>query len=371
MESSRPTVRSIAAALGLSRATVSNALRGHPGVKAKTRQRVQKEAAKLGYSAHPFAAQVMSQLRRSSVNKEIGTLGVLEMHEPDRPAGAAHFHAELLAGAGKRAAASGFATSHWIFGPGSELSLKRLGHILHSRGVRGLVLLPTWSEPDFRELDWSRFTGVYLDYLIQRPALHTVCCDHGLTVFNAMEQARARGYRKPGLVVAHRTNARLHGRWVGAYLAYLHEHPELTPVPPLVVDEADELNPVTFLPWFKKQRPDVVLTHWIGALDQMKSAGAEVPRTHGYICLNLQVAPAHFSGFLQQPKKLGERAAELVISQLTHGESGPPSLPSTTMLPSKWREGATIRIGHVIPTRDHGHTRTGEASPGALNPLDP
>lgn len=343
MASSRPTVRSIAAKLGLSRATVSNALRGHAGVKAETRQRVQAAAAKMGYVAHPFAAQVMSQIRRSAANKELGTLAVLELHEPNRPAGSDRFHAELLAGVKERASVLGFGMSYWKFGPGSDVSLKRLDQILHNRGIRGLVLLPTWSEPDFRELDWSRFTGVYIDYLIQRPALHTVCCDHGLTVFNALEKARERGYRKPGIAIAHRTNARLHGRWVGAFLAYLNEHSELTPVPPLVVDEADELNPVNFLPWFRKQRPDVVLTHWIGALDQMKAAGADVPRTHGYLCLNLQVAPAHFSGFSLQPKKLGERAVELVIAQLAHGESGPPSIPSTTMLPSKWREGATIR----------------------------
>ena len=297
----------------------------------------------MGYVAHPFAAQVMSQLRRHASTKEMGTLAVLELHEPDRPAGAAQFHGELLAGFRKRAAALGFSVGHWKFGAGGDLSLKRLDQILYNRGVRGLALLPTWSEPDFRALDWSRFTGVYLDYLIRRPALHAVCCDHGLTLFTALEKARERGYRRPGLAVAHRTNARVHGRWLGAYLSYLHAHPELALVPPLVVDEADELAPVNFLPWFKQHRPDIVLTHWIGALDQMKVAGADVPRTHGFICLNLQVAPVHFSGFSQQPRKLGERSAELVIAQLAHGEAGPPALPSTTMLPSKWREGTTIR----------------------------
>ncbi len=343
MATSRPTVRSIAAALRLSRATVSNALRGYAGVNAKTRQRVQEAAAKAGYVTHPFAAQVMSQIRRSAANKEMGTLAVLEMHEPHRPFGADRFHAELLAGVKERAATLGFAAKHWLFGAGSDMSLQRLNQILQCRGVRGLVLLPTWSEPDFRDLDWPRFTGVYVDYHIGLPAVHTVCCDHGLTVYNALEKARERGYRKPGIAIAHRTNARLHGRWVGSYLAYLNEHPELTPVPALVADEADELRPVNFLPWFKKHRPDVVLTHWLGALDQMKSAGADVPRNHGYICLNLQVAPANFSGFSLQPKKLGERAAELVIAQLSHGDAGPPLIPSTTMLPPQWREGATIR----------------------------
>ncbi len=343
MATSRPTVRSLAASLGLSRATVSNALRGFAGVNEKTRLLVQREAERVGYVTHPFAAQVMSQIRRSATDKQMGTLAVLELHEPKRPFGSAQFHSELLAGVKERAATLGFAADHCVFGPGSELSLRRLDQILQNRGVRGLVLLPSWSEPNFLELDWSRFTGVYLDYQIQRPALHKVCSDHGFTVFNALEQARARGYRRPGLAIAHRTNARLHGRWVGAYLAYLHEHPELTAIPPLVVDEADELKPVHFLPWFEREKPDIVLTHWLGALEQMKAAGAKVPRTHGFLCLNLQVAPAHFSGFLQQPRQLGARAAELVISQLTHGEMGPPSRPSTTMLPSEWRQGATVK----------------------------
>lgn len=40
--------------------------------------------------------------------------------------------------------------------------------------------------------------------LIKRPALHAVGCDHGLTVFTALEKARERGDRKPGLAIAHR-----------------------------------------------------------------------------------------------------------------------------------------------------------------------
>lgn len=343
MASPRPTVRSIAAALGLSRATVSNALRGYAGVNAETRQRVQTAADEMGYVQHPFAAQVMSQIRRGAADKEMGTLAVLELLEPMRPAGSSFFHADLLTGVKERAASLGFGVFHCKFGPGSELTLRRLNQILFNRGVRGLVLLPTYCEPDFAELDWSKFTGVYVDYLIQRPALHSVCCDHGITVFKALEQACARGYKRPGLTITRRTNARLHGRWVGAYLGYLNEHPELSPVPPLVVDEVDELNPVHFLPWFKNYQPDVVLSHWTGALKQMKSQGAKIPRTHGFICLNLQIAPANFSGFLQQPKLLGARAAELVVSQLSQGEVGPPAMPSTTMLPPKWREGGTIR----------------------------
>lgn len=340
MPTSHPTVRSIAAALGLSRSTVSNALRRQPSVNATTRERVLQAAAAMGYARHPFAAQVMSQLRRGPSKKELGTLGVLELDESERPQGATPFNADLVAGARARAAAMGFAVTQWNFGPANDVSLKRIDQILKWRGIEGLLLLPTWTEPDFRDLNWTRLTGIYVDYSIRQPALHTLCSDHFRTLFNALEKARQLGYRRPGFAVSQRENARLDGRWCGAYLGYLHDHPEMTALAPLVVDE---VKPENFVPWFKKTRPDIVITHWVGAPEQMRAAGAEIPRTHGYICLNLLLAPPHFSGFSLQPKVLGERAVELLISQLAHDERGYPALPSITQVPSCWLEGTTVK----------------------------
>jgi len=100
----RPTVRSIAAALGLSRSTVSNALRGLPGVKIETMHRVQNAAVEMGYSVHPFASEVMSQLRRKIRNMSIGTLAVLEIDEPNLPPVAQNFNGRLFDGIEERAA---------------------------------------------------------------------------------------------------------------------------------------------------------------------------------------------------------------------------------------------------------------------------
>lgn len=340
MAAPRPTVRTIAAALGLSRATVSNALRGYPGVSPITRKRVQAKAASVGYVTHPFAAEVMSQLRRAPSAKRFGTLAVLEMCEPSRPPGATGFNADLLAGVKKRASSMGFGVNYWSYGVDGEVTLKRLDQILHWRGIKGVVLLPTWSEPDFRALNWSRLTGIYVDYLIRNPPLHTVCSDHFRTLFNALEKARKLGYRRLGFAVANGANARIHGRWVAAFLGHMHAHPELQLIPPLV---ADELTARNFLPWFHEHKPDVLVTHWVGAYEQMISAGADIPKTHGFICLNLHPAPSYFSGFMLQPKELGARATELLVSQLTHREWGTPTLPSTTTVPSIWHEGKTVR----------------------------
>lgn len=293
----------------------------------------------MGYAVQPFASAVMSQLRRGGQAKALGTLAVLEMDEPNRPPAAAIFHKRLVEGIEKRAADMGFTAARWIYGGTESLALKRLSQILHWRGIEGLLFLPIWSEPDFRDLDWTRFTAIYIDYLVRHPALHTVSTDHFRTMFVALEKARTLGYRKPGFAVVLRADARLHGRWTGAYLSYLHYFPEMKLVPPLLVDE---INQASFLPWFREYNPDVVITHWLDAPSQMISEGAAIPRTHGYICLNVLPAPPGFSGFDLQPRLLGMRAVELVVSQLMHHDRGVPALPSNTLIPARWVDGATM-----------------------------
>lgn len=340
MAAQRPTVRTLAASLGLSRATVSNALRALPTVKPATRDRVLAEARARGYVAHPFASEVMSQLRRSSKSRQVGTLAILEMDEPGRPPGATGFNLKLCEGIRSRAAQIGFSVSHWKFGEAGGLPLRRLSQILQWRGVHGFLLLPTWGEPDVAGLDWSQITGIYLDYLIRHPPLHTVSSDHYRTAFTALEQARAMGYRRPGLAIPQRANARLNGRWIASYLGYMHDHPGMERLPPLI---EDEIRPENFRPWFREHRPDVVISHWVGAPREMAACGARLPRTHGFICLNVLHAEPGVSGFDLQPGLLGARATELVVSQLAQRERGIPPAPSNTLVPSAWVPGTTVR----------------------------
>lgn len=60
-----PTVRDVAAATGLSTYTVSRALAGAEGVSAKSRERVHKAAAEMGYVAHRAAQELRRNFRSS------------------------------------------------------------------------------------------------------------------------------------------------------------------------------------------------------------------------------------------------------------------------------------------------------------------
>src|SRR5476649_797112 len=283
MATPAPTLRSLARTLGLSRTTVSDALRGSPRVDPNTAARVKKAAREAGYRRNPLAGALMSELRRSRGTAFRGVLAAIDFHEPDRPEYGARFHRELVLGAEARATELGFKVEKFVVG-GAGLSVQRLDSILQSRGIHGVILLPAWDEPDLTNLDWSRFAGIYTDYIIERPALHSVCSDHYRSMLAALQRLAALGYRRPGLLLQKHQDERLQYRWGAAFRAFQESHPTIKPVPPLIVEA---FTREAFTTWFKRHKPDVVLGHNTEAIDCMESCGAEVPATHGFVCLNV------------------------------------------------------------------------------------
>lgn len=339
-----PTLRTLAKALGLSRTTVSEALRGSTCVKPATAQRIREAAHAAGYEPNPLAGAVMSELRRSRGNAFRGVLAAIDLNESDRPTRGANFRQELLRGATKRAAELGFKVESFAAGGGHSVSIVRLNQILQSRGIQGLILLPTWGDPDFSALDWSRYAGIYADYIIERPSLHSICPDHYRSLISALQRLVGLGYRRPGIFLEHHHDERLQYRWQGSFLAFQQNNPRCGNVPPLIANEITEAN---FTPWFKTHAPDVVLGHQSDALTWMRACGARIPKTHGFVSLNLLHSHVPCAGLDQQPALLGSRAAEIVIAKLHRNERGAPQPCSLTTIPALWVDGPTLRPAKV------------------------
>lgn len=325
--------------LGLSRTTVSDALRGSPRVDPATAARVCKVAKEAGYRRNPLAGALMSELRRSRGSAFRGVLAAVDFNEPNRPDPAARYHKELLTGAENRAAELGFKVERFAVGH-AGISVQRLDSILQSRGIHGVILLPTWDEPDLSNLDWTQFAGIYTDYIIERPALHTVCPDHYRSLLSALQRLAALGYRRPGLFLHRHQDERLQFRWSAAFRGFQENRADLRQVPPLMVDQYDRGE---FVRWFKRQQPDVVIGHNTDAIEWMESCGAQVPQTHGFFCLNAQHKTRPCAGLDLQPRTLGARATELLIAQLQRNETGIPEWPLNTTIAARWMEGPTVR----------------------------
>jgi DNA-binding LacI/PurR family transcriptional regulator len=338
LPSSLVTVRSLARILGLSRATVSSALRGTGRVAPETARRVREVAEKSGYRHNPLAGTLMSELRRSRGGTFRGVLATVDLREPDRP-DHGPFHRELIRGAQKRAAELGFNLEQFIVAE-DDLTLPRLDTILQSRGIHGLLLLPSWRAPDFSALSWNRYTAVYTDYNLARPHLHSVCSDHYSSMLTTLETLEARGYQRPGLVIEEGRNERLHRRHAAAFHAFAPSPKGHIPIPALITPE---LSRSTFVPWFERYRPDVVLCHFPVAIEWMEACGARVPQEQGFVCLNVLHKTRPCAALDLQPREIGARGIELVIAQLHRNERGIPASPCRTIISSRWIEGPTVR----------------------------
>jgi len=334
----RPTIRQLAAALRVSRTTVSEALRGLPRVNAQTRARVNAAARAAGYRTNPLASSILSEIRRTRLATFHGVLAAVSMDEPGRPNFEGPFWKDMLQGATNRAAEMGFAIERFIVGQ-HGLSVHRLDTVLQTRGVHGVIIMPAWRKPDFTQMSWTNYTGVYADYLIERPALHSVCPDHPRAMMAAMERLDALGFRRPGLVHLQQESARLQHHWVAAFLAYVNLNPRMAVVPPLLLQE---MAAEPFERWFREYRPDVVLGHRAEMIGWMTGCGARVPETHGFCCLNVHMNTIPCAGIDQQPYQIGVRCTETVISQLYRNEFGIPEHPCNTSVPSRWVDGPTL-----------------------------
>ena len=351
---SSPSLRQLAHELGLSHTTVSEALRGSARVKPETRTKVLKMARELGYKRNPLAGALMSEMRRSRAGTFRGVLAVLDLDGPEgRPEGAARYHLELTKGATKRAAELGFKADAFAVGQGG-LSLERLDTILQSRGIRGIFLLPVRETPDLTRLGWTHFSGIYSDYVIERPGLHAVCPDHYRAMLTALDRLRALGYKRPGLVMNAPHDARLLFRWEAAYHAYQTHHDGMTRLPPLIMNEPHQAD---FIRWFRTVKCDVVLAHNPEVMRWMVAAGARVPETHGFCCLNVLNSGTPCAGLDLLPRLLGARGVELLISQVLCNEVGAPEVPMTTVIPSAWVDGPTVREQVRTETRAPAETK--------------
>jgi LacI family transcriptional regulator len=66
------TLQTVADAAGVSRATVSRALRNHPAIPETTRVRIRKVAAKLGLCENPVLSEAMRHVRsRRGLSREV------------------------------------------------------------------------------------------------------------------------------------------------------------------------------------------------------------------------------------------------------------------------------------------------------------
>lgn len=333
----RVTQTDIAAKLGLTKATVSLALRDDRRISAPTRERVRRAAEELGYRPDP----VLSALARDRWAGHEQGEGSCLIYLVDRRSPNFRQHRRFLPGARAQAEHRGYRME--VFDIGAVGGPEGAARVLRNRGVRGLLVpqLARGSEPGIHELDTRDFTVVCLGVGWERLPHHAVMPDTFEATLRAWAEARERGYRRiGGALGTHAPPAVEDPIRYGASVAAQRLLPARERLP-LWTDELHDRE--SFLRWMKEVRPDVVIGFGHILQTWLLDAGWRVPED--VAISSVLVGPAdtrRLSGSSAMVPELGAAGVDLLISSMHHNEWGPVGRAHRLVLPVDWIEGATL-----------------------------
>lgn len=333
------TLEDIARRGGVSKMTVSLALRGHPHASVATRERLRKLAQEMGYRPNPLIVANMAHLRAGRRTTFAGTIAFMGIGRSPEHASVNSQTRRVYFGAQRRAETLGYRLE-W-FAVGSEApGGRRLGEIFRARGITGVILGANRMLPARYHLDWSAFALAAIGRTEVGQELHRTRGDYYRAVRDSCHLCRTRGYRRIGLTVSREHDTAHHSLHRSALLGCQAEWPASEHVPVLI---ADDWAAGPFLRWVKKFRPEIVIASEDDVKHWLDTAGLRVPEEIALIRPHVNDRSLGIAGFIFDDAGLGSAAVDLVVEQLNHNERGLPDTVKQVLLPGRWFEGKSLR----------------------------
>lgn len=327
----------VAKAAGVSQTAVSLALRNHPSIPGRTRERIRAVAEQLGYRPNPYIAALMKQVRRRRRVVERPTIAYVTSHPEKDGWRQRPIFRRTFDGANKRANELGYKLEEfWLKEPG--MNGDRLGKILWTRSVDGVILAPLPRGRGHVHMKWDRLAVATINFSVVRPNLHRAAHHQMQSLSLAVRRLLKMGYTRIGLAMPTESDARADHNWAASFLFH-EEHKGDQKWPKLVTESWDE---GAFCDWYKLRRPEVVMSTDPEVMRWLARIGVRVPEDVGF--LNLEWGEGHpeCTGIRQNARLVGAAAVALVVEQLEHNQRGLPAHPKTVLIGGEWVEGRTV-----------------------------
>lgn len=336
-----PTLGTLAAHLGVSRMTVSLALRGDPRIRESTRARVVKAAEEFHYRPAPLAAAWMRKVREGGNRLGPPTLAfLLGYTEPgfrENP-----YLQDIWNGARAAARRNGFKIRLLLREEGPD-SLRILRQALADLGPSGVVIGLHGAQ--FRELDlpWETCAWVAMTRTTVHPEFHSVGDDSTVSTRDCFARLVGYGYRRPGFAVFLK-HERVHSYLAtAAFLAFQQQLRSRDRVPVLRLNEPFCAEVVRR--WITRYQPDVLVSP--NALSEpLRQMGYRIPEDLGFCGLGINVHHPEMvgvSGLVSPMGKIGQRSVDFLVSLIYRLELGIPERPYALTVVPEFRRGETLK----------------------------
>ncbi len=309
-------MQDIADAAGVTRMTVSLALRRSAKISAPTRRRIQRISASLGYRVDPLIQRLTTYLGNVHRRQEGQVIAWINDWEERAAWRGYRAYAAMYDGAAARARERGYQLEEfWLREPG--MTPAKLSRIVYQRGIECVIVGPLSRGGSEIKMDWAKFSAVAIGYSMRSPEINRVVNHQLHSAREAIRQLYARGYRRIGLSIPARDR-----------------------VKPLVHAQTDAK---VVLRWLEKERPDSILIQGAWLRETLTKAGYKVPRDLGIALLDWLDDAPNMAGINQRHEEAGSSAVDTVIAQVYSNERGIPAVPRTVMVEGCWVDGDSIR----------------------------
>lgn len=340
-----PTIRELAKLAGVSRTTVSMALRNSPRISLAMREKIARLAEERGYQRDPVVSALMNQLRTTRKVRSVEKIAYLTFWDSAEGWRENVNENGYFQGASARAEHLGYEVeAFWARQPGMTSS--RLSRILYARGIRGVLIAPLPRVLGHVTLDWRYFAAAALSLTILKPDLHRASHDYHAGMQLALHSLKKLGYRRPGFANMSVFDKRTKHGWLSGFLTYQHQLAHQFQIPPLLVPgirHHDEWDRDRYARWLEKWKPDAVVCNTEQPLHLARELGYRVPGDLGFASLHKLRIEDPWAGVDRQSEEIGAAGVDLVVGQLQNNEFGLPACPKTVMINSIWQDGPTVR----------------------------
>ena len=336
----------VAKAAGVSKNTVSLALRGSPRISEATRKRITATAEALGYRLNPTVAHLMAQLRQNRSPGYQATLALINAHRTREAFDQHQTIPFYVQGCRERARALGYELDEfWLHEP--DMPVARWLSIFRARNIRGVVLVGLMQDnrlPSHLAPMWNEFPAVVTGVRTREPALSFACSDQHALALEAFEKALALGYRRPALVLDGVIDSLIEGRFSAGFFTGQSRLGTLKQrTRPFYDVAAARTDLSVFARWLKQNKPDVIFTLYHEVKRWLLDLGYRVPEDIGLIQYEWRAVHGEWAGMDQRNDLVGEAAMDMLISMVHHNERGVPQHPRATMIGCRWVDGDTVR----------------------------
>ncbi len=353
----------IARRLGVSRVTVSKALRGHPDISQEMTARVRKLADEMGYIPNIIARSLSS--RRS------GMVGLVV------PKIAHFFFGSLIEGVYNAAFENNYETILTVSQENPERELKHLRTLVSMR-VDGIIISITQTTTDtgiFATLKKSGVPVLFVDRCPDPPleGFNTVTVDDKQGAYRAVEQAIRLGYRRIACIGGG-THINIGKRRLAGFEAAM-KHYGIPVRKDWVVTGgfSKEIGYDGFMRFsVSKKLPEFIFAMTypvaLGIYEAAKEVGLKIPNDVDLICfgdsdVSRILSPA-LSCVTQPANELGAKAFDVMFKTISHPESAGDQhlvLPTELLL----RETCTGKNAIAV-SPDNGRSAVPEEVPGTI-----